>query len=107
MEEGGKNLARGLISALQKLKQVAQLPNEQTLFNWGDVDIEIHNAYGNCGGDSAIQCHVRRDHDSMIMLQEQNAILVGPGDKFSTPCELALVNLVVYIGTQLAVCNKF
>jgi hypothetical protein len=32
MEEGGKNLAKGLISALQKLKQVAQLPNEQTLF---------------------------------------------------------------------------
>jgi hypothetical protein len=34
MEEGKKSLTRGLISALQKLKQVAQLPDENTLFNW-------------------------------------------------------------------------
>ncbi len=32
---------------------------------------------------------------------------VGPGKKFSTPYELAIVNLVVCIGTLLAVCNKF
>jgi hypothetical protein len=31
MEEGGKALARGLTSALQKLKQVAQLPAEDVL----------------------------------------------------------------------------
>jgi hypothetical protein len=44
MEEGGKALARGLISALQKLKQVAQLPDEDTLINMRDVDIDAHNA---------------------------------------------------------------
>jgi hypothetical protein len=74
MEEGGKSLAKGLTSALQKLKQVAQLPNEQTLFNWIDVDIEIHNAEI-AEAIAQYECHVRRDHDSMIMLQEQNAIL--------------------------------
>jgi hypothetical protein len=31
MEEGGKSHSRALASALQKLKQVAQLPNENTL----------------------------------------------------------------------------
>jgi hypothetical protein len=74
MEEGGKSLARGLISALQKLKQVAQLPNEQTLFSWGDVDIDIHNAEI-AEAIAQYECHVRRDHDTMILLREQNAIL--------------------------------
>ncbi len=75
MEEGGKSLTRGLIiSALQKLKQVAQLPNEQTLFNWRDVDIDIHNAEI-AEAIAQYELHVRRDHDSMIMLREQNAIL--------------------------------
>ncbi len=74
MEEGGKNLAKGLISALQKRKQVAQLPDEQTLFNWSDVDIEIHNVEI-AEAIAQYECHVRRDHDNMVMLREQNAIL--------------------------------
>ncbi len=74
MEEGGKSLARGLISAIQKLKQVAQLTNEQTLFSWDDVDIDGHNAEI-AEAIAQYESHVRRDHDSMIMLREQNAIL--------------------------------
>jgi hypothetical protein len=31
---------------------------------------------------------------------------VGPGKKFSTPCELARIRLVVYSGTQLAYFTK-
>ncbi len=33
MEEDRKALTRGILSALQKLKQVAQLPGENTLIN--------------------------------------------------------------------------
>jgi hypothetical protein len=44
MEEGEKALSQALISALQKLKQVAQLPNEDTLIDMTDVDIEAQNA---------------------------------------------------------------
>jgi hypothetical protein len=73
MEEGGKSLEKGLISALQKLKQVAQLPNEQTLFSWRDVDIDAHNA-GIAEAIAQYESHVRRDHHSMILLREQNAI---------------------------------
>jgi hypothetical protein len=44
MEEGGKALTRGITSALQKLKQMAQLPDEDTLINMRDVDIDAQNA---------------------------------------------------------------
>jgi hypothetical protein len=36
MEEGGKALTRGISSALQKRKQVAQLPDEDTLINMSE-----------------------------------------------------------------------
>ena len=38
------------------------------------MDIEIHNAEI-AEAIEQYECHVRRDHDSMIMLREQNAIL--------------------------------
>jgi hypothetical protein len=74
MEEGGKALARGLTSALQKLKQVAQLPDEDTLINMRDVDIDAQNAEI-AEAIAQYESHARRDHDSTIMLREQNAIL--------------------------------
>jgi hypothetical protein len=74
MEEGGKSLEKGLISALQKLKKVNQLPNEQTLFSWSDEDIDAHNAEI-AEAIAQYESHVRRDHSSMILLREQNAIL--------------------------------
>jgi hypothetical protein len=74
MEEGGKTLARGLTSALQKLKQVAQLPDENTLLNMRDVDIDAQNAEI-AEATAQYESHARRDHGSMIMLREQNAIL--------------------------------
>jgi hypothetical protein len=43
MEEGAKGLINGVKSALQRLKKVAQLPDENTLFQMKDVEIEIHN----------------------------------------------------------------
>jgi hypothetical protein len=75
MEEGGKkSLERGLVSALQKLKQVAQLSNEQTLFNWSDVDIDAHNAEI-AEAIARFESYVRRDYSSILLLREQNAIL--------------------------------
>ena len=74
MEEGGRNLAKGLTSALQKLKQVAQLPNEQILLSWEDGDISIYHKEI-AEAIAQYESHVRRDHDNMILLREQNAIL--------------------------------
>jgi hypothetical protein len=73
MEEGGKSLERGLISALQKLRKVAQLPNEQALLNWNDEDIDAHNAEI-AEAIAQHESHVRRDYSSMILLRERNAI---------------------------------
>jgi hypothetical protein len=74
MEEGTKGLINGVKSALQRLKKVAQLQDENTLFRMKDVEIEIHNKeideaieqYGN---------HVTRDHNNMLLLREQNALV--------------------------------
>ena len=74
MEEGGRNLAKGLTSALQKLKQVAQLPNEQILLSWEDGDIGLYHEEISAA-IAQYESHVRRDHDNMILLREQNAIL--------------------------------
>ncbi len=74
MEEGGKALARGLTSALQKLKQVARLPAEDILTFMRDVDIDAQNA-DIAEAIAQYESHARRDHDSMTMLREQNAIL--------------------------------
>jgi hypothetical protein len=72
MEEGRKSLTRGLTSALQKRRQVAQLPDENTLFKWSDVDIDAHNAEI----IETVAQYENRDHDdSMIVLREQNALL--------------------------------
>jgi hypothetical protein len=74
MEEGGKSLARGLTSALQKLKQVAQLPAEDVLTYMRVVDIDAQNV-DIAEAIAQYESHARRDHDSMTMLREQNAIL--------------------------------
>jgi hypothetical protein len=74
MEEGRKGLTKGLTSALQKLRQLARLPDERTLMRMNDLDIESKNAEI----DEAIsqyEDHVKRDNDSIIMLREQNAIM--------------------------------
>jgi hypothetical protein len=74
MEEGRKGLTKGLTSALQKLRQLAQLPDERTLIRMNDLDIESKNVEI----DEAIsqyEGHVKRDNDSIIMLREQNAIM--------------------------------
>ena len=74
MEEGGRNLAKGLTSTLQKLKQVAQLPNEQVLLSWEDGDIGLYHEEI-AEAIAQYESHVRRDHANMILLREQNAIL--------------------------------
>jgi hypothetical protein len=74
MEEGGKALARGLTSALQKLKQAAQLPDEDTLAYMRDVDIDAHNAEI-AEAIAQYESHARRDHASIILAREQSAIL--------------------------------
>jgi hypothetical protein len=70
MEECGKALTRGITSALQKLKQVAQLPDEDTLINMRDVDIDAQNAEI-AEAIAQYESHARRDNDSIIMLREQ------------------------------------
>jgi hypothetical protein len=74
IEEGGKALMRGILSTLQKLKQVAQFPDEDTLINMRDVDIESQNAEI-AEAIAQYESHARRDNDSIIMLREQAAIL--------------------------------
>jgi hypothetical protein len=74
MEEGGKALSRALTSALQKLKQVAQLPNEETLINMTDVDIDAQNAEI-AEAIAQYESHARHHHGSITMLREQNPIL--------------------------------
>jgi hypothetical protein len=62
------------MSALQKLRQLARLPDEKTLMRINDLDIEVQNAEI----DEAIsqyEDHVKRDNNSIIMLREQKAIL--------------------------------
>ncbi len=44
MEGGRKGLTKGLTSALQKLRQLARLPDERTLMRMSEVDIETMNA---------------------------------------------------------------
>ncbi len=69
-EEGRKGLTKGLTSALQKLRQLARLPDERTLMRMNDLDIESMNAEI----DEAIsqyEDHVKRDNNSIIMLREQ------------------------------------
>jgi hypothetical protein len=73
-EEGRKGLTKGLMSALQKLRQLARLPGERTLMRMNELDIESMNAEI----DEAIsqyEDHVKRDNDSIIMLRKQNAIM--------------------------------
>ncbi len=73
-EEGRKSLTKGLMSALQKLRQLARLPDERTLMRMNELDIESMNAEI----DEAIsqhEDHVKRDNNSIIMLREQNAII--------------------------------
>jgi hypothetical protein len=75
MEEGTKGLINGVKSALQRLKKVAQLPDENTLIQMKDVEIEIHNKEI----DEAIDIfgdHATRDQNSMLLLREQNALWV-------------------------------
>jgi hypothetical protein len=74
MEEDKKALTRGITSALQKLKQVAQLPDEDTLINMRDVDIDAQNAEI-AEAIAQYESHARRDNDSITMLREQAAIL--------------------------------
>ena len=74
MEEGRKGLTKGLMSALQKLKQVAKLPDEKTLFRMNSLDIESQNAEI-AEAITQYEDHVKRDHDNMIMLREQNALM--------------------------------
>jgi hypothetical protein len=74
MEEGRKGLTKGLTSALQKLRQMARLPDERTLMRMNELDIESKNAEI----DEAIsqyEDHVKRDNNSIIMLREQTAIM--------------------------------
>jgi hypothetical protein len=63
MEEGGKALARGLGSALQKLKQVAQLPDADTLAYMRDVDIDAQNA-DIVEAITQYESHARRDQET-------------------------------------------
>jgi hypothetical protein len=73
-EEGRKGRTKGLMSALQKLRQLARLPDEKTLMRMNDLNIETQNAEI----DEAIsqyEDHVKRDNNSIIMLREQKAIL--------------------------------
>ena len=74
MEEGRKGLTKGLMSALQKLKQMAKLPDEKTLFRMNSLDIESQNAEI-AEAITQYEDHVKRDHDNMIMLREQNALM--------------------------------
>ncbi len=69
MEEGRKALTRGILSALQKLKQVAQLPDEDTLINMRDVDIDSQNREI-AEAISQYESHARRDNDSIMMLRD-------------------------------------
>jgi hypothetical protein len=74
MEEGRKGLTKGLTSSLQKLRQMARVPDERTLNRMSDKDIEGMNLEI----DEAIsqyEDHVKRDNNSIIMLREQNAIM--------------------------------
>jgi hypothetical protein len=74
MEEGRKGLTKGLTSALQRLRQLARLPDERALMRLSDVNIEGINLEI----DEAIsqyEDHVKRDNNSIIMLREQNAIM--------------------------------
>jgi hypothetical protein len=74
MEEGAKGQINGVKSALRRLKKVAQLPDENTLFQMKDVEIEIHNKEI----DEAIEQygdHATRDQNSMLLLCEQNALV--------------------------------
>jgi hypothetical protein len=50
------------------------LPNEQTLLSWEDGDISIYHAEI-AEAIAQYESDVRRDHDNMILLREQNAIL--------------------------------
>ncbi len=74
MEEGGKALTRRISSALQKLKQVAQLPDEDTLINMSYVAIDAQNAEI-AEAIAQYESHARRDNNSTIMLRQQVAIL--------------------------------
>ncbi len=75
MEEGRKGLTKGLMSALQKLKQVAKLPDEKTLFRMNNLDIiESQNAEI-AEAIAQYEDHVKRDHDNIITLREQNALM--------------------------------
>jgi hypothetical protein len=74
IEEGKRGLTNGLKSALQRLKKVAQLPDQDTLIQMKDVDIEIQNKEI----EEAItqyEDHVIRDHNSILLLREQNALV--------------------------------
>jgi hypothetical protein len=74
MEEGIKDLINGVKSALQRLKKVAQLPDENTLFQMKDVEIDIHNKEI----DEAIEQygdHATRDQNNILLIREQNALV--------------------------------
>jgi hypothetical protein len=73
-EEGRKGLTKGLMSALQKLRQLARLRDERTLMRMNELDIESMNAEIN-EAISQYEDHVKRDNNSIIMLREQNAIM--------------------------------
>ena len=49
---------------------------------------------------------IRRDTLSIQHLGVGRQRWIGPGKKFSTPCELTRIQLVVHIGTQLAYFTK-
>ncbi len=74
MEEGRKGLTKGLVSALQKLRQLAQLPDERTLSRMDSLDIESKNSEI-AEAISQYECHIKREHDSMIMLRGLNALM--------------------------------
>ena len=74
MEEGREGLTKGLTSALQRLRQLARLPDERTLMRLSETDIESIN-YEIDEAISQYEDHVRRDNNSIILLREQNAIM--------------------------------
>jgi hypothetical protein len=74
MEEGRKGLTKGLTSSLQKLRQMARVPDERTLNRMSDKDIEGMNLEIE-EAISQYEDHVKRDNNSIIMLREQNAIM--------------------------------
>ena len=74
LKEGKRGLTKGLVSALQQLNKVTQLPAERELWTMGEADIQgrkddIAKAI------TQYEDHIKRDHANMQLLREQITLM--------------------------------